>query len=418
MFTYCDGMPFIRTAPDLQDKLRILSADAQYDLSCACSCGTGDSRRRGLDDRWLYPITLQDGGRSLLFKTLVSNACANDCKYCPLRAGHDATPRCSLSPEEIVQAFLPYWRAGLVVGLFLTSGVCGNPDAAMARMLATAEILRHRERFRGILHLKIIPGASEAAIDRALALASGVSLNIETAGAEHFAKLTARKDYLHSIVAPLKRIAALTAPGAPHERVKTSTQFVVGASDETDREVVRYMDGLYGRLGLRGIYFSAYQRGLGDPALPGERSAVSNADLLMREHRLYQTDFLMRKYGFQADEIGFDDAGNLPLDVDPKEGWARRNPERFPVDVNRADKAELLRVPGLGPVAVRRILNARKNGGRVRSFESLGLRGAQARKAAAWTTLEPVVSDAVQRGLCPPPAPPRFASATGDLFAR
>ena len=152
--------------------------------------------------------------------------------------------------------------------------------------------------------------------------------------------------------------------------------------------------------------------------MPGERSAVSNADLLMREHRLYQTDFLMRKYGFQADEIGFDDAGNLPLDVDPKEYWARRHPERFPVDVNRADKAELLRVPGLGPVAVRRILNARKNGGRVRSFESLGLRGAQARKAAAWTTLEPAVSDAVRRGLCPPLAPPRFASATGDLFAR
>ena len=203
-------MPLVRSAPDLREKLGILSADAQYDLSCACSCGSGDPRRRGLDDRWLYPVTLQNGGRSLMFKTLVSNACANDCKYCPLRAGHDATPRCSLAPEEIVRAFLPYWNSGQVIGLFLTSGVCGNPDAAMARMLATAEILRYREHFRGILHLKIIPGASDAAIDRAVALASGVSLNIETAGAEHFAKLTARKDYLQSIIAPLKRIAALT----------------------------------------------------------------------------------------------------------------------------------------------------------------------------------------------------------------
>ena len=383
-FSYSANMPLVQTVPDVREKLGILSADAQYDLSCACSCASGDPRRRGLDNRWLYPVTLQNGGRSLLFKTLVSNACTNDCKYCPLRAGQDTVRRCTLSPEEIVSAFLPYWRSGQVVGIFLTSGVCGNPDAAMARMLTTAEILRRRERFRGVLHLKIIPGASDAAIERALALASGVSLNIETAGAEHFAKLTARKDYLNSVIAPLKRIAALTAKGSRYERVKTSTQFVVGASDETDREVVRYMGGLYGRLGLKGIYFSAYQRGLGDPSLPGENSPASNADLLLREHRLYQTDYLLRKYGFAAEEIGFDGRGNLPLDADPKLVWARQHPERFPVAVNRADRAELLRIPGLGPVAVRRILAARRNGGRVRSLESLGLRGALARKAAAW----------------------------------
>lgn len=374
----------VRTAPGVQDKLRILSADAQYDLSCACGTNPDDRRRRGLDNRWLYPVTLQNGGRGLMFKTLVSNACVNDCKYCPLRAGHDTAPRCSLSPEEIVRAFMPYWEAGAVLGLFLTSGVCGNPDAAMARMLATAEILRRRERFRGVLHLKIIPGASDAAIDRALALASAVSLNIETAGAAHFAKLTERKDYLHSIIAPLKRIAALTAKGERHARVKTSTQFVVGASDETDREVVRYMGGLYGRMGMSRIYFSAYQRGLGDPSIPGETGQASNADLLSREHRLYQTDFLVRKYGFAAEEIGFDEEGNLPLDVDPKEHWARRHPERFPVDVNRADREELLRVPGLGPVAVKRILAARKDGGRVGSLEAAGIRGALARKASAW----------------------------------
>ena len=147
------------------------------------------------------------------------------------------------------------------------------------------------------------------------------------------------------------------------------------------------MGGLYGRMGMHGIFFSAYQRGLGDPTIPGERSTATNAELLAREHRLYQTDYLLRKYGFAADEIGFDDSGNLPLDVDPKEFWARRHPERFPVALNRADRAELLRVPGLGPVAVKRILVARKNGGRVRSLESLGMRGALARKAGAWTTV-------------------------------
>jgi len=379
-------MAFIQTAPDMQEKLEILAADAQYDLSCAASCGSEAPRKRGEDNRWLYPVTLQSGGKSLMFKTLVSNVCSNDCKYCPLRANQDTARRCSLSPEEIVRAFLPYWRSRKVIGLFLTSGVCGNADAAMDRMLATAEILRTRHRFRGILHLKIIPGASDAAIDRAVSLASGVSLNIETAGEKHFAKLTTRKDYLHSIIRPLKRIAALTAKGERYARVKTSTQFVVGASDETDSELVKYMGGLYDRLGMHGIYYSAYQRGLGDSSLPGEQSTVSNADLLTREHRLYQTDFLLRKYGFSSDEIGFDASGNLPLDVDPKEAWARSHPERFPINVNRADKVELLRVPGLGPVSVRRILKARKGGGRVRNLEDLGIKGKRAQKVSTWLT--------------------------------
>ncbi|MDR0994421.1 MAG: radical SAM protein [Verrucomicrobiota bacterium] len=374
----------IQTAPDLEEKLSILSSDAQYDLSCACGSQKDDRRRRGLDDHWLYPVTLQSGGTSLMFKTLVSNTCSNDCKYCPLRAGFDRTRRCSLSPEEIIRAFMPYWRDGRVIGIFLTSGVCGNPDAAMSRLIATAERLRFRERFRGILHLKIIPGASDAAIDRAVALASHVSLNIETAGASHFAKLTARKDYLQSVIAPLKRIAILTAKGMPRARVKTSSQFVVGASDETDREVVRYMGGMYERLGLHRLYFSAYQRGLGDPSLPGETSAASNADLLMREHRLYQTDFLLRKYGFSAAEIGFDAAGNLPLGMDPKEAWAHAHPEHFPIHLNHAGREALLRIPGLGPVAVKRIQDARRNGLRIRSLEALGMRGALARKASAW----------------------------------
>lgn len=379
-------MVTIRTAPDVHEKLRILAADAQYDLSCACSCATGDSRKRGLNDRWLYPVTLQNGGRGLMFKTLVSNVCANDCKYCPLRVGHDSTTRCSLTPEDIVRAFLPYWQSGQAMGIFLTSGVAGSPDRTMERMLATAELLRRREHFRGVLHIKLIPGASDAALELALQLASGVSLNIETPGAAHFAKLTTSKDYLKSVIAPLKQMARLTTKGARYARVKTSTQFIVGASDETDREVVRYMGALYERMGLHGIYFSAYQRGLGDPDLPGEKSSVSNADLLNREHRLYQTDYLLRKYGFGADEIGFDEAGNLSLDVDPKEQWARRHPERFPVDLNRADRAELLRVPGLGPVAVRRLLALRKKGGRIRSLEAAGIGSALARRASDWIT--------------------------------
>ena len=370
--------------PTVKEKLGILSTDAQYDLACACGPGADQGRVRSSDERWLYPATVQNGGTGMLFRTLASNVCTNDCLYCPLRVGMDAVRRCALAPEEIAGSFLPYWRAGKVFGLFLTSGVCGTPDATMERLVDTAEILRRRHAFRGYIHLKLIPGASDAAIDAALRVASAVSLNIETAGEAHFRRLTRRKDYVDGIVAPLRRVAALTAKGAPFERVKLTTQFVVGASDESDREIVRYTGALYDRLRLHRIFFSAYQRGLGDPGLPGERSAASNADMLAREHRLYQVDFMLRKYGFSADEIGYAPSGNLRLDIDPKEEWARRHPERYPVPLATAPREDLLRVPGLGPVAVRRILEARAAGVRLRIPEEAGIPPRFARRAAPY----------------------------------
>jgi len=369
---------------DAEERLGVLSRDAQYDLACACGPGENGGRKRSSRETWLYPATLSNGGTATLFKTLMSNACANDCLYCPLRAGRDAVRRCSVGPDEVVRAFLPYWRSGKASGIFLTSGVCGSPDEAMGRMIAAAERLRRREGFRGYIHLKVIPGASDAAVERALSLASAVSLNIETAGERHFEKLTRRKSYLRDVVGGLKRLAAWTGKGGRYARVKTTTQFVVGAGDETDREVVRYCGGLYGRLGLHRVFFSAYQRGLGDGSLPGENGAATNGELLAREHRLYQTDFLLRKYGFGADEIGYDGRGFLRLDVDPKEEWARRHPEFFPVSLERGTKEALLRVPGLGVRAVERILAARAAGMRVRSLWQLGVRADLVRRAGAW----------------------------------
>ena len=186
------------------------------------------------------------------------------------------------------------------------------------------------------------------------------------------------------VIRPMKLISRLTERGGPHPRVKQTTQFVVGASCETDREIVKYSWGLYRRLGLSRIYFSAYQRGLGDPGLPGEQSSQTNAEILTREHRLYQVDWLIRKYGFKEEEIAFEGSGNLSLEVDPKEAWARRNPGFFPVNVNRADREELLRVPGFGPVTVERILSVRKNGGRVRKLEAIGKPGKRLTKAAGY----------------------------------
>jgi predicted DNA-binding helix-hairpin-helix protein len=373
------------SAPDTRQKLSILSADAQYDLACACGTNDQDHRRRSTDDRWLYPVSLPNGGKSVLFKTLVSNVCVNDCKYCPLRAGQDVR-RCTLSADETVRAFMAYLRAGMVFGLFLSSGVLGNPDRTMEHLIAIARALRRREQFRGYIHLKVIPGASDAAIEEAVSLASAVSLNIETAGEDHFRLLSSGKDYLRDVIRPIQLISRLTAKGSRYRRVKQTTQFVVGASDETDRELVRYSAGLYNKLDLDRVYFSAYQRGLGAPELPGERAEGGKRDLLTREHRLYQADWLMRKYGFAGDEIPFDASGNLELARDPKEVWAERHPEFFPVSVNRADRALLLRVPGLGPVAVARILACRTGGGTLHSIDDLGSAGKRLRKATPYLT--------------------------------
>ena len=364
-------MTAVISGPDTQRKLEILSADAQYDLACACGSNDEERRRRG-SRGWVYPITLPNGGTSVLFKTLISNVCSNDCKYCPLRAEQDVR-RCTLNAEETVNTFLDYVSRGEVFGLFLSSGVLGTPDATMEHLNRVARILRYRRNYRGYIHLKVIPGASANAIEEAVSLSTAVSLNIETPGAKYLAKLSSRKRFIEDIVEPIKLISKLTGRGNKYARVKQTTQFIVGAADESDSEIVKYMWGLYDRLNLRRVYFSAYQRiggapdhdfrGQVNPALPGDNLIDKQAqpdEVFMREHRLYQVDFLLRKYGFNESDICFDKTGNLSLEVDPKEHWAKRHPEYFPVDINKASKYELLRVPGLGQITVERILEQRK----------------------------------------------------------
>ncbi|MBN2039202.1 MAG: radical SAM protein [Spirochaetes bacterium] len=377
-------MSYIIKKPDTYEKLDILSRDSQYDLACACgTMNKEDHRKRSEDNRWIYPVTMQDGRRTFLFKTLVSNACRNDCKYCPLRSGNDTAKRCSLSVEETVRSFLQYYNAGLVSGIFLTSGVEKNPDSTMDKLNGIASVLRYKNNFRGYMHLKVIPGASDAAVEEAVSLANAVSVNIETPGEDNFGKLCNDKNYLDDIIRPMKLISRITNAQAYRKKVKQTTQFIVGASDETDREIVKYTWALYERLNLGRVYFSAYQRGLGEKDLPGEISNVSNEDLLRREHRLYQMDFLFRKYGFNADEIPYDKNGNLFLDVDPKEAWAKQHPDFFPLNLNTAGRSELLRVPGLGHVTVDFILKARRES-RLRSIEDIGSTGRRLLKAGQY----------------------------------
>ncbi len=371
--------------PGTEEKLQILSADAQYDLACACGSRDEERRRRGASGKWVYPVTLPSGGKSTLFKTLLSNSCTSDCKYCPLRNSMDVR-RCTLDSEEIANVFLDYFNRGEVFGLFLSSAVCGSPDGAMERLNAAARILRNKCKYRGYIHLKVIPGASDAAIEEAVSLATAVSLNIETPGAQYMAKLSSKKQYIRDIIEPIKLISRLTTPGAKYSRVKQTTQFIVGAAGESDAEIVRYMGGLYERLGLQRIYFSAYQKGLGHETLPGEQEQAENpSEIFTREHRLYQVDFLLRKYGFRDSDIVYENNGRLSLSADPKETWAKTHPEAFPINVNRASKFDLLKVPGLGPITVGRILTRRQEQS-LYGIEDIGRPGALLRKAADYIT--------------------------------
>jgi predicted DNA-binding helix-hairpin-helix protein len=291
-----------------------------------------------------------------------------------------------MAPEETAKVFLDYYNRRKVFGLFLSSGVTGTPDTSMDRLNCVAGLLRRKYGFKGYIHLKIIPGASDAAVEQAVSLASAVSLNIETPGEKHLSRLSQKKNYIRDIINPIKLISRLTERGSRYQRVKQTTQFIVGAAGEQDTQIVKYLFGLYGRLNMHRVYFSAYQKGLGDESIAGEQvESIEPADVLMREHRLYQVDFLLRKYGFEESDISFETNGNLSLNVDPKETWAINHPEFYPVNINRAPKSSLLRVPGLGPITVKRILERRKQSP-LCSMDEIGKVGVRLSKAREYVT--------------------------------
>ena len=382
--------PRISQAVDTIEKLTLLSDDSKYDLSCSCGTDEATRRKKQKDGTWLYPVQLAAGGTGVLFKTLLSNACSSDCRYCPLR--HDgASRRCSLSPDEAAAAFMEFNRRQWLLGAFFSSGIVGSPDRTMEMLTDTAAILRKRHKYRGYIHLKIIPGASDAAVRRAMQLSSAVSLNIEVPGEQYFNELSKYKRFAEDIVRPIKLMAEMTKRDAEFSRVKCSTQFIVGAASEPDSAIVRYMGGIYERLRFQRIYFSAYQPqnpGESDgenfqlSAAAGESPAEKRA---MREHRLYQTDYLLRSYKFSAGEIAFGANGNLSLAEDPKKCWADAHPEFYPIRVNTAAREELLRVPGIGPVQASRIIAARKTG-KLRDWSDIGMRGKNAAKPLGYAT--------------------------------
>ncbi|MCK4627624.1 MAG: radical SAM protein [Sedimentisphaerales bacterium] len=379
---------------DTEQKLNILAESSRFDLACACKYKHEPGRIRGPEGRWIYPASLPSGRKVFLLKTLQSNACENDCSYCPFNRAQNIQ-RCTLAPEQLARTFMQLFDANRVGGLFLSSGVNGNADTTMARMIATVELLRKRYHFRGYIHLKIIPGADALAIEQAIRLATRVSVNIEAPSAERLSQLSRRKRFHQDIIGAMSTIKRCLDEN--NGGGSQTTQFVVGAAGESDREIVRATERLYQKFDMGRVYFSAYQEFSAAPVTRVssrgllfddlyENAAPESAPGFIREHRLYQVDFLLRKYKFSREDIYFDDNGNLSLESDPKMVWARLHPEFFPVDVNRADYEQLLRVPGIGPIGAKRIVRDRRQG-RIRTLKDLSSLGVRARVAGEYLAL-------------------------------
>ena len=361
---------------DTSQKVQVLGQAAQYDICAAC--GTEAGRIRDDIGRWIYPAAMPDGRRVMLLKILMSNACENNCLYCANRRDRDFR-RISFQPEELARLFDELHRRGLVQGLFLSSAICGGATRMMERMLAAAELLRFKYEFHGYIHLKILPGADLACVERAAELADRLSINLEAPSQERLARIASEKNF-DDLLAPMSLVKAITDRGGLM-RAGQTTQFVVGAADETDREIMRTTHRLYRELGLARVYFSAFQPIVDTPL--EDRPPTP----LIREHRLYQADFLLRRYGFEFDDLVFDEDGNLPKSFDPKMMWALTHPELFPVEVNLASREELLRVPGIGPRSAARIIKLRRQG-RFRSLQDLSKIGVVAKRAAPFILLD------------------------------
>ena len=344
------------------ERLKILTESAKYDVSCSSSGsrrtnvkgGTGNASPAGI----CHSFT-PDGRCVSLLKILLSNRCVYNCLYCPNRAEADV-PRASATPDEICELTLAFYKRNYIEGLFLSSAVEGSPDATMEKMLDTVIKLRKVYRFNGYIHLKGIPQADRSLISRAGLYVDRMSFNVELPS-EKSLRLLAPQKSKEGVLQPMKQLAlekaAVREEKAKHRKMflpaGQTTQLIVGASPESDGQILKLSQAMYRRFSLKRVYFSSYIPVVRHSLLP-DRCAG-----LLREHRLYQADWLMRFYGFSAEEIAGENE-NLPEEYDPKCAWALKNMQLFPVEINKAPLEALLRVPGIGTLGAYKIIKARK----------------------------------------------------------
>jgi predicted DNA-binding helix-hairpin-helix protein len=378
---------------DLREKLGLLGQQAQYDLCeiagqswpvtiSPAMTEAGRQRIPNVDDS-IATVIGQGGRRVPLLRILQTSACEKNCYYCPFRASRSMR-RATLQPDELAAAFDQMQRRGLIEGLFLSSGIIGTVRT-MDRMLATVELVRQKYQWRGYVHLKLLPNAEEAQIERAVQLADRVSVNLEAPNEQRLARLAPKKDFDHGLIEPLQRardvMRRLRHAGRQAASAGATTQFVVGPAGESDHELLATSQTLYRELGLRRAYYSAFHPVVDTPL---EEIAATPA---MREHRLYQADFLLRQYGFRTEELPFQQDGNLPLDRDPKVVWAQTHPDLFPLEINRAPQTALLRVPGIGPLGAAAITQARRTAA-LRNLADLQKLGVRTQHAAPYILLD------------------------------
>ena len=349
------------------DKLKILAESAKYDVSCASS-GTSRSHKKGQigsAEGWGICHSFAEDGRCIsLLKIMLTNNCIYDCAYCINRRSNDL-PRATFSVTELVNLTIEFYRRNYIEGLFLSSGVVRNPDYMMERLVKVVKDLRQVYRFNGYIHLKSIPGASQELVNEAGLYADRMSVNIEIPNEQSLQLLAPEKDF-QSVFTPMRYIQQGMLQSA-EERKKyrhaphfvpagQSTQMIVGATSDSDKDILHLTSALYKRPSMKRVYYSGFVPVNGyDNRLPALKQPP-----LVRENRLYQADWLLRFYNFKVDEIVDDSYPDLDLEIDPKLAWALRHPEAFPVDINRADYEMLLRVPGLGVKSAKMILTARR----------------------------------------------------------
>ncbi|MDR3250968.1 MAG: putative DNA modification/repair radical SAM protein [Tannerella sp.] len=354
----------------VMEKLKVLAESAKYDVSCASS-GTVRSNKSGgigntVGGMGICHSFTEDGRCVSLLKIMLTNNCIYDCAYCINRKSNDL-PRATFKVDELVELTMEFYRRNYIEGLFLSSGVIQNPDYTMERMIRVVKELRTIHRFNGYIHLKSIPGCSQILVNEGGLYADRMSVNLEIPTEQNLKMLAPDKNF-QSVFTPMRYIQQGMLQSIEDRRkfrhsprfvpAGQSTQMIVGATPETDNDILRVSSALYRRPSMKRVYYSGFiPVNSYDKRLP----AIIKAPLI-RENRLYQADWLMRFYEFRADEIVNDATPNLDLEIDPKLAWALRHPEFFPIDVNTADYQMILRVPGIGVKSAKLIVSGRRFG--------------------------------------------------------
>lgn len=337
------------------------------------------------EDVFIHPAHLPNGRQIKLLKTLLTSACERDCFYCPFRAGRDFR-RATFKPDEFARVFMELTRKGIAEGTFLSSGIAGGGVLTQDKLIDTAEIMRGKFGFRGYIHLKIMPGAQRDQVYRAMQLADRVSINLEAPNTERLARLAPHKIFIEELFRPLKWVEEIRRSQPAYKGwngrwPSTVTQFVAGGADESDLELLTTTSWLMKNVRLKRAYYSAFKP---VPDTPLENKPAVDP---LREHRLYQASFLLRDYGFDLEDMPFLSDGNLPLPTDPKLAWAQANLVERPIEVNKAEKRDLLRIPGVGPKGAQAILDARRTN-HLRDLSSLKKLGVVAERAAPYILLD------------------------------